>query len=411
MEADQGEKSIHDIQEYKALTSVLNSYLNYKSWALKEIVNPKKLKYESLADDEKKLLSWFPDYLGQLEHSAVLNGQFLEIVANTMGPAWGAGDPQTWFRETSSDLNHLLGLMSQYVREWSSDGKEERDISFGRILKAAEKYFPDVDSRPNVEVLVPGAGLGRLLVEFVRRGFRTQGNEISYHMLLNSNFILNNTYCENNFVLCPFIHKSSNVDKRNYQCRQVYFPDFNPSEISEIRNEYPLIPVEDLMSMVAGGFTDLYGPLNKNKISDLVTDDPIAMEFRKENKDKFKIIATCYFLDTATNIIDYLKTIRHCLHDDGFWINFGPLLWHFENDDNVYNVKTKDPEGNIKEVPTPLKGLELSREDIIDLVKSLGFEFVEHESGIESSYGCDSRSLGNWKYKCEYWVCRKKKVI
>ena len=411
MDTGETERSAHDIEEYKALTTVLNAHHGYKSWALKEIVNPKRLKFDSLADDEKALISWFPDYVRQLEHSAALNGQYFELVANSMGSAWGAGDPQTWFRETSADLNRLLGMMSQYVREWSGDGREEREVSFGRILRDAERFFPDIESRPNVEVLVPGAGLGRLLVEFVKRGFRTQGNEISYHMLLNSNFILNNTYCENNFVICPFIHKSSNVEKRNYQCRQIYFPDLNPSDMSKITEDYPSIPIEELMSMVAGGFTDLYGPFNKNKISDLVTDDPMAMEFRKENAGKFKIVATCFFLDTATNIIDYLRTIKHCLDDDGYWINFGPLLWHFENDDNVYNVKVQASEGEVKDVPTPLKGLELSRDDILNLVTDIGFEFVEHESGIESSYAGDAKSLGHWKYKCEYWVCRKKKAI
>lgn len=397
-----------ELQEYKVLTTALNAHTEYCHWAVREIVNPKKLKYASLAEDDKKLLPWFPQYIEQLRHSININNNFFTQVANTMGPQWGCGTPDTWFKSNNQDLEKMCGIMSQYVREWSSDGAEEREQSFGRILNAAEKFYPNIVDRQNINVLVPGAGLGRLVVEFVRRGFKTEGNELSMHMLLNSSFILNNTYCSNNFLICPFVHKSSNVEKRNYQCRQIYFPDFNPGDISSINKEYPTIPVSKLMSMIAGGFTDLYGPNNIKGLSDLYTNDPTAVSFRNENKNRFDIVATCYFLDTATNIVDYLKTIYNCLNDDGYWINFGPLLWHFENDDNVYNVKVQD-DHNVKNIVTPMKGLELSKDDLIAIIKNVGFEFIEHESNIESSYGADKFALGNWKYKSEYWVCRKLK--
>ena len=42
-----------------------------------------------------------------------------------------------------------------------------------------------------IKVLVPGAGLGRLVFEIAVAGFCAQGNEFSLHMLIVSNFILN----------------------------------------------------------------------------------------------------------------------------------------------------------------------------------------------------------------------------
>ena len=42
-----------------------------------------------------------------------------------------------------------------------------------------------------INILVPGAGLGRLTHEFARRGYNCQGNEWSLFMLLASNFVLN----------------------------------------------------------------------------------------------------------------------------------------------------------------------------------------------------------------------------
>lgn len=396
-----------DSQEHTALTRVLDSHVQYGRWAKQQIIAPKTLKYQYLSGSEKQLLPWFPDYLIQLEHSVEINSKYFQTVACSMAANWGVGDQLPWSTATIRDFDKITGLMAQYVREWSADGEKERELSFGRILAAAERFFPEVERRSEIQVLVPGAGLGRLVVEFVSRGFCTEGNELSYHMLLNSNFLLNNTHVANNFVLCPFIHRSSHVEKRNYQNRQVFFPDMNPGDVSLIRLKYPDIPVEELMSMVAGGFTDLYGPLDLPQISDLYTDDPGAVEFRKQNVARFQIVATCYFIDTATNIIDYLQTIKSCLADSGYWINFGPLLWHFENDDNVYNVKAKNEHGEYENITTPMKGLELSKCDLIELIKDIGFEFVEHESNIDSTYGCDPRSLGSWNYKCEYWVCRK----
>lgn len=42
-----------------------------------------------------------------------------------------------------------------------------------------------------VNILVPGAGLGRLAYELAKRGYTCQGNEFSLFMLFASNFVLN----------------------------------------------------------------------------------------------------------------------------------------------------------------------------------------------------------------------------
>ena len=42
-------------------------------------------------------------------------------------------------------------------------------------------------------------------------------------------------------------------------------------------------------------------------------------------------VVTCFFLDTATNIFKYVDTIHKILKDDGVWVNYGPLLYHFKD--------------------------------------------------------------------------------
>ena len=60
------------------------------------------------------------------------------------------------------------------------------------IIESINKYFGESKHQTARRVLVPGVGQGRLLLELVKEGYHTQGNEFSYHMLFSSNFVLNN---------------------------------------------------------------------------------------------------------------------------------------------------------------------------------------------------------------------------
>ncbi|GME67939.1 unnamed protein product [[Candida] boidinii] len=405
--------SQQDIDEYNALTLVLSSLYNYSGYAKRKYIDPRIQKWNSLSKDDQELLPFYQRHLDSLNHCISMNENFTKDVALNSSSTWGVtNNPNNWNNNsvTSTEFDKITKILNQYVREWSEAGSIERDQSFGLILKECELLFPEFDKRSDVKVLVPGAGLGRLVVEFVKRGFQCQGNEFSYFMLLNSNYILNNTYMENNFIICPYIHKFSNINKKNDQLRQVFIPDYNPNELSkEFQENHPNIDFENLMSMVAGSFVDLYGPNDLNSLTNIYTNNEEAVNFRKENFENWDIISTCFFLDTASNIIDYLRTIKHALKKNGKWINFGPLLWHHEDDETVDNFQRKKngSDSETESVLTPLKGLELTREDLITLIESMGFKFIKHESGIETTYGGDDKSLGSWKYKCEFWVCEK----
>jgi carnosine N-methyltransferase len=91
----------------------------------------------------------------------------------------------------SKEVSRIRTTLKQIVREWTIEGRQERDITFKPCLDALEKYYPEKSKRASVEVLVPGCGLGRLPFEVYSRGFSCQGNEFSYYMLLASNYILN----------------------------------------------------------------------------------------------------------------------------------------------------------------------------------------------------------------------------
>lgn len=53
------------------------------------------------------------------------------------------------------------------------------------------------------------------------------------------------------------------------------------------------------------------------------------MYARPENREAFDCVATCFFIDTAHNVVEYLEIIHACLRPGGYWVNLGPLLYHW----------------------------------------------------------------------------------
>ena len=95
------------------------------------------------------------------------------------------------------NMDKLRSTLRQIVRDWSEEGRSEREETYKPLLDALEnwyqKSYAQSSQRPRHElrVLVPGAGLGRLAVEVALAGYSCEGNEFSFFMLLTSNFLLN----------------------------------------------------------------------------------------------------------------------------------------------------------------------------------------------------------------------------
>jgi len=61
--------------------------------------------------------------------------------------------------------------------------------------------------------------------------------------------------------------------------------------------------------MTAGDFLEVYGTIHQ--------------------KEKWDCVVTCFFIDCANNIVEYLEKIYYVLKFGGTWINLGPLLYHY----------------------------------------------------------------------------------
>lgn len=388
-----------DIEEYKALTSVFSAYYNYHEWEYDQLIKPRNIKFNSLPPDEQSLINWYNEHTDSIKQCIDRNKQFTQLVAFTICQGFGIQqDPLVWYEASHEDFDKVRLTLLQLTREWSDEGITERKI-FDRIINDLNEQFPIFENRQKIKVLVPGCGLGSMIHQLVQNGYTAQGNEFSYHMLIMSNFILN--CCSEPHVIYPFLHKLSNVSDRSNQIRGITIPNnLSNNRFQLLQQQYPNVPFMELMSMTAGSFTDLYGP-------DSLASNVESNEFRKMNEQGFDVVVTCFFIDTASNIIEYLKTLKYCLKPDGLWINTGPLLWHFENDFNMSYISN----ANGDKVPTITKGLELSRKDLLELIEKMDFKFLKfdlHENRISTIYSSDKTLLSNFIYNCEYWICSHK---
>lgn len=57
----------------------------------------------------------------------------------------------------------------------------------------------------------------------------------------------------------------------------------------------------------------------------------IAVYHQEKYFNFWDSIITCFFIDTANNVLDYIDSIYEILKPKGCWINFGPLEYHFAN--------------------------------------------------------------------------------
>jgi carnosine N-methyltransferase len=284
-----------------------------------------------------------------------------------------------------TDIDKARSTIRQFFRDWSAAGKPEREASYGPIMRALERERAQSTRSPQLKVLVPGAGLGRLVFDLCLNGYVAEGNEISYHQLLASAYILNGCERVGKHTIFPWVHAFSNHQTRENHLRSYPIPDIHPATaLSEAENI-------GSMSMCASDFLCGYA--------------------EESRKDSFDAVATVFFLDTAPNLIRYLEVIHHCLKPGGVLINVGPLLWHFEDQAPGNHGNDDDGDGehdfnNSSGIADP-GSFELSDDEVMALVERLGFVVEARETGIEAPYIQDLDSMLRTVYRASSWVARK----
>jgi len=358
-----------DPEEYRHLRSIVSAFFNYQIDSLRDVSRMER-DFKSIGEKYIKRLSFnYTERIEKLKHAIWQNYSFLLKIADpykNMFKLFKASSGEVLMEPLiveGKDIIKMRSTLRLFIRDWAIDGIDERNSTYKPILNELKLYFKDKtkkDFENGINVLVPGAGLGRLMYEIAKLGFKSQGNEFSYYMLLCSNYIFNNTTKENEFTIQPLIHSFSNIYNEEDPFRKIMIPDENLAE------ELSKTDTGE-MSMVAGEFCRVY----------------------KEKINFFDSIVTCYFIDTANNIIEYIETIHNILKIGGLWINFGPLLYHYTDNENEVSI-------------------ELSWNEVKKIIIGFGFEF-EKEDEVQTTYSANKDSMTQRIYKCIFFTAVKKK--
>lgn len=329
----------------------------------------------------------YPSKLGRLDQATTVNAVVTSAITDLALRELGVNGSEVEKRDGGS-LFRTREVLLHFVRDWSEEGADERNVIFEPILDAL-RDVPEAD-RGAMRVLVPGSGLGRLAWEISQLGTsslsdldgRTQGertdqagfkataNELSWYMNLGLRFLIHPsaTSTVHQHTIQPFSHRFSNQRTNDLLFRSTSFADVVPRYSSHF-------------TIAEGDFLRQSPPIGEN--------GTIGYEY----------IVTEFFIDTGLDIAATLEQIYSLLAPGGLWINFGPLLW--------------SGGGSVS--------MELSLDETLALAKGVGFEVLGEESGeslaetprhlrrrsVACEYTADKMGTFQRIYHAEFWVAKK----
>ncbi|OAF69710.1 hypothetical protein A3Q56_02565 [Intoshia linei] len=332
--------------EEQHFRDIVHSFKCYSSYCNKRLMKLKNCWYH-LPDRQRNYIKLlFREKISSVEKLILENQKILDLFDGS--DCCHINNENRKYNVTFMDK--VVSCFKQIMRDWSDEGATERIKCYDIVIQFVKDLIPIelIDNEPNqkINILVPGAGLGRIVFELAKLGYYTEGNEFSLHIKLK----------RNECTIYPWLLDFSNQTNLQNQLKGVKFPDVDISQV-DLKNR---------MSFTAGEFLEVYA----------------------NDAEKYDCIVTIFFIDTAHNVVDYCEAIFDILKPGGYWINFGPLLYHFDNMPKEASI-------------------ELNFDELKLMIEKIGFKFTYEKLDIPCSYVCDKDSMLQYIYKCANFVCKK----
>jgi carnosine N-methyltransferase len=363
---------------------VMRTLLMYEDFSM-ETLKRRQEHMNRLSERQSSALP--PEFFTKLEkigQGMKANLEFLTEVAafynHCTNGANGPPPKNDGVRIRSSEQHRNKAVLHSVGREWSKTGEAERNEAFLPMIEELKRRLPVNKNNAYIQrVLVPGCGVARLPVEVSAEGYAVEGNEYSAFMLMASNYVMNCIEKANSCRICPWVDSVCNVINTEDPYTPVSIPDRTANDIvaaspwidcdadERAKVGYPRL------GMAAGDFVELYG------------------EGNLDAKGSFDAILTCFFIDTAPVVVDYVDTIWHLLKPGGVWINLGPLLYHWTTDTDNNGDDRYD------------HSIELSWEELKYVVEGKGFQ-LQSQQGQKGS-GSKDADLADDQDKVQFLNC------
>jgi len=243
---------------------------------------------------------------------------------------------------SSNSYGSISSVFLHLLRDWSTNCDHVGVSTYGPATAELRALLPQ-----GGEVLLPGAGLGRLAFELAGCGYKVEANDGSRLFMTAADFLLNR--CPEEMVLYPMAHVFSENWSHGQQYLEIKVPSPPPARVAGVRRPaISLVPGDFVKTYKAGGV----------------------------GHRKFDAIVTCFFVDTTADIAELFGVLDSLLNEGGVWVNVGPLNWRKE------------------------ARLKLTWEEVVSIWKGQGYEFVSEKSTV-----CDYHMPRGAKMYTESYNC------
>ena len=236
--------------------------------------------------------------------------------------------------EPYDTASHILTHMT---REWTDSGASIRIDTHDWIVDELLTYQNQLDSSTDCQesplspVLVPGAGLGRLAFDIAftqsRRADKDVKSQCFYPFVVEA---VDNSLVMGAAAYQIFHYHHSEHDEENLTMYPMANDPFINEEDTERRwksSSFPKEQVSDHFNLLKS-MKQSSDNFQQPNISYVIGDFVSIYASPTKHGGVYGSVATCFFIDTATNIYEYIMTIRNLLKTGGLWINLGPVQWH-----------------------------------------------------------------------------------
>jgi hypothetical protein len=238
-----------------------------------------------------------------------INAAFLRSIVSEMGLV---GDVASAELDSLGVVELTVdGMLKQLVREWTDAGAAEREQCLGFVLSSLERHVPISGGSPP-QVVIPGAGLGRLVWEVAMRGYAAVGIERAMSMMLCGSYVINHLLShERTGRIQPYAAVGSgpcNVESAANVGREFCVPD------ADAAKRFASATAE------ADATAGLQHPHERLQV---ITGDFRAVA--RASGPCADAVLTTFLLDACGDVVGALETVHAQLKPGGVWINLGPL--------------------------------------------------------------------------------------
>eukprot|EP00930_Biecheleria_cincta_P024632 TRINITY_DN17614_c0_g1_i4.p1 TRINITY_DN17614_c0_g1~~TRINITY_DN17614_c0_g1_i4.p1 ORF type:complete len:415 (-),score=66.43 TRINITY_DN17614_c0_g1_i4:19-1095(-) len=197
----------------------------------------------------------------------------------------------------ASSYGSLASVFLHLFRDWSEKCQHVVTSTYAPAIAELARLVPK-----GGQVLVPGAGLGRLALQLAAEGYKVEANDASRLFLTFADYLLNRAP-KDGMPLSPLAHVFSENWSYDQQYTEVTVPKPHPesfagSDVATVE----LFPGDFVKTYEAGG----------------------------PGYRRFDALVTSFFLDTPADVEQLFRVMDALLGEGGVWINIGPLNWRKE---------------------------------------------------------------------------------